>query len=94
MASFGESSARLFILAYVSALTALAVLPVAAGTFGPLYLLASLIAGVAFLVLALRLLVGRTRASAWAMYKFSGPYLAIVILAMLLDRLVESHLSG
>jgi protoheme IX farnesyltransferase len=89
---YGERSAGLYILAYISALTALAVLPVAADAFGPLYLLTSLIAGVAFLILALRLLVSHTRASAWAVYKFSGPYLAVVILAMLLDRLLQSHL--
>lgn len=93
-ARYGERSARLYILAYVSALTALAVLPVAAGDFGALYLLASLIAGVTFLVLAVRLLVSQTKACAWTMYKFSGPYLAVVILAMLLDRLLQSHLPG
>jgi protoheme IX farnesyltransferase len=91
---YGEKSAGLFILAYVCALAALAVLPVAAGAFGLLYLLASLIAGVAFLGLALRLTISRTRECAWTVYKFSGPYLAIVILAMLLDRVLLSHLPA
>jgi heme o synthase len=86
--SYGEKSAGLYILIYVSALAALAVLPAAAGAFGALYLIAALIAGVAFLLLALRLMHSHTRASAWAMYKFSGPYLGVMILAMLLDRLL------
>jgi protoheme IX farnesyltransferase len=91
---YGEKSAGLYIFAYVSALTALAVLPAAAGAFGALYLTASLIAGVAFLALAMRLMVSHTRACAWTMYKFSGPYLGVMILAMLLDRLLLSTLPG
>ena len=92
--SYGQKSACLYILVYVCALTALAVLPVAAGVYGSLYLIVSLVAGIAFLVLALRLLFNRTKRSAWALYKFSGPYLAVVILAMVVDRMLQSHLPG
>jgi heme o synthase len=87
---YGDKSAGLYIFVYVSALAALAVLPAAAGAFGALYLIASLIAGVAFLALAARLMISRTRACAWTMYKFSGPYLGAMILAMILDRLLLS----
>jgi protoheme IX farnesyltransferase len=92
--SYGEKNACLYILVYVCALTALAVLPVAAGVYGSLYLALSLAAGVAFLALAVQLLLSRSRARAWTVYKFSGPYLAVVILAMLLDRLLQSYLPG
>jgi protoheme IX farnesyltransferase len=88
-AAYGERGACLYIVLYVAALAALAVLPVAAGVYGPLYLIVALLAGTVLFALAVRLLRSRTRASAWTLYKFSGPYLAVVIAAMLGDRLAQ-----
>ena len=46
-------------------------------------------ASLAFGFVAWRLVATRTAAMAWLLYKLSGPYLAVVMLAMLADRLVQ-----
>jgi protoheme IX farnesyltransferase len=84
---YGESVTCLQILACVTTLTALTMLPAVAGLYGPVYLGAALAAGLGLLFLALRLTVQRSAGSAWALFKCSGPYLALLLAAMPLDRL-------
>jgi heme o synthase len=86
---YGERRSALQILQWVVALAALAVLPAAAGVFGSLYAVIVVAASLAFGFVAWRLAATRTAAMAWLLYKLSGPYLAVVMLAMLADRLVQ-----
>ena len=86
---YGERRSALQILQWVVALAALAVLPAAAGVFGALYAVIVVAASLAFGFVAWRLVATRTAAMAWLLYKLSGPYLAVVMLAMLADRLVQ-----
>ena len=85
---YGERRSSLHILQWVVALAALSVLPAAAGVFGALYATVALGAGLGLAVVGWRLAVTRTACWAWRLYKLSGPYLAAVVLAMLVDRLV------
>jgi heme O synthase-like polyprenyltransferase len=47
------------------------------------YLGAAIAAGAVLLVLTARLIAQPTAANAWAGYRFSGPYLATILLAMM-----------
>lgn len=83
VSSFGEEAARRLIVLFAGSVVALTLAPAAAGLYGPGYAVVALAAGLAFLALALRLLRTRSAESAWLLYKLSGPYLAIVLAAML-----------
>ncbi len=85
--SYGARTARRQILAAVAVLTALTLVPFLAGLYGVPYLVIAAAAGLAAWYLALRLYVRQSRSAAWVFFKFSGPYLAVIIAAMLLDRL-------
>ena len=85
---YGPRATRRLIVAAVAVLTALTMAPAIAGIYGPVYLWMCLGAGAALWWLAIRLAVKRTPAASWAFFKGSGPYLAVVLVAMLLgDRL-------
>jgi heme o synthase len=85
---YGEQRSTLQILQWVVALAALTALPAAAGVFGAFYGAIAIGAGLGLAFVAWRL--AATRSDSWArlLYKLSGPYLAAVVLAMLVDRLV------
>jgi heme o synthase len=83
--AYGERVAALQVLVFVAALVAITVLPTP--SFGLHYLLIALPAGGVLLLLAGRLARRRTRESAWLLYKASGPYLAVVVAAMVLESL-------
>jgi protoheme IX farnesyltransferase len=87
--SMGEAAAARLILAAAAALVALSVAPVAAGLYGPPYLLIVAPAGLVFLLAAAGLVGRRSRAAAWLLHKISGPYLAAILLAMVVERLVN-----
>ena len=63
-------------------------LPFCAGGFGVEYLIASMALGAAFIYCAVRLLRSADRRWALRTYLFSLAYLALLFLAMPLDRLV------
>jgi protoheme IX farnesyltransferase len=84
---YGENVTCLQILACIATLTALTMLPAAAGLYGSIYFAVALAGGCALLVLALRLAMRRTAGCAWTLFKCSGPYLALLLVAMPLDRL-------
>ena len=60
---------------------------VVAGLYGPTYLIVALPAGGAFVAIAAVLAWRRRRATAWLAYKVSGPYLAALVVAMVVEKL-------
>lgn len=59
--------------------------------FGLLYLAVAGLLGLGMILLDLKLVANPTKAQAWAAFKFSSPYLAIVFLAMALDVRILPH---
>jgi protoheme IX farnesyltransferase len=84
----GEAETRRQILLYTVILVAVSLGPVATGLFGWLYLAVALLAGGAFLWLALRLRAHADRRSALRLYLASLAYLAVLFLAMAADRVL------
>jgi len=90
---WGERGTLDQMLWYTVVLIALTVLPVAFGAFGLLYLAAAIVLGGLLLwgVIRTRTLHGRGAvwtASAWWTYKYSLLYLALLFVAMVVDRAV------
>jgi len=81
----GESETRRQIVLYTVLLYAVTQLPFCAGGMGPLYLALSLILGLAFIYLAVRLQRRGDRRSALVLYLFSLAYLALLFVAMVAD---------
>jgi protoheme IX farnesyltransferase len=84
----GEDETRRQILLYTILLYAVTQLPFCAGGFGVEYLIASMTLGAVFIYCAVRLLRSAERRWALRTYLFSLAYLALLFLAMPLDRLV------
>ena len=86
---WGERETMDQMLWYTVVLIALTILPVALGTFGVIYLASALILGLMLLagVIQVRTTVQWT-APAWRVYKFSLLYLALLFVAMAVDRRV------
>ncbi len=84
----GEDETRRQILLYTVLLYAVTQLPFCAGAFGVEYLVASMSLGAAFIYFAVRLLRSGERGWALRTYLFSLAYLALLFLAMPLDRVV------
>src|SRR5690349_12425869 len=84
---WGERETKEQMLWYTVLLIALTVLPVAFGAFGMIYLVAALLLG---LELLRGVIVVRRRTDfakpAWHVYKFSLLYLALLFVAMVVDR--------
>jgi protoheme IX farnesyltransferase len=83
----GEAETRRQILLYTILLYAVTQLPFCAGAFGIEYLIVSMALGAAFIYCAVRLLRSADRRWALRTYLFSLAYLALLFLAMPLDRL-------
>ncbi len=83
----GEDETRRQILLYTILLYAVTQLPFCAGGFGVDYLVASMTLGAGFIYCAVRLLRSADRRWALRTYLFSLAYLALLFLAMPLDRL-------
>ncbi|HZO36865.1 MAG TPA: heme o synthase [Solirubrobacteraceae bacterium] len=81
----GEAETRRQIVLYTVLLYAVTQLPFCAGGMGPLYLAFSLILGIGFIYLAVRLLRRGDRRSALVLYLFSLAYLALLFVAMVGD---------
>jgi heme o synthase len=86
-ASYGKQAARRQIVAAMVVFTALTLAPFFAGLYGTAYLVVALAAAIAAWYFVLRLYTTESRHAAWAFFKFSGPYLAVLVAAMVLDRL-------
>jgi protoheme IX farnesyltransferase len=84
---WGERETMDQMLWYSLLLVALTVLPVAIGAFGGLYLAAALVLGSALCAGVIRVRRARDwRGPAWKLYKFSLLYLALLFVAMVVDR--------
>ena len=59
-------------------------------SLGTPYLAVAVIAGIAFVAMAGRLLRRPTQAAAWSLFKFSGVYLGLVFLAVILDSMLKA----
>ena len=84
----GDSVTRRQILAYSIVLVALTLVPVATGLFGTVYLVSALALGGAFVALATALLLRPSRRAALRLYLASLAYLALLFVAMAVDRVV------
>jgi heme o synthase len=82
----GETTTRHQIVAYALLLVAVTIGPVVTGLFGTAYLVAALALGTGFVGLALVLLAHPTRQAARRLYLSSLAYLALLFIAMALDR--------
>ena len=84
----GEAHTRRSILTYAVLLLAVTLLPVMTRSLSWLYLAAALVLGLWFVLRAAQLARTMTTARAWNLFKFSNMYLAILYLAMVVDRLI------
>ncbi|MET0957264.1 MAG: heme o synthase [Solirubrobacterales bacterium] len=84
----GEAATRRQIVAYTLVLVAFSLVPVATGFLGGLYAASAAILGAGFIFLSLRLLRAGTRAAALRLYLSSLGYLALLFVAMAVDRIV------
>jgi len=87
-ARYGEPATRLLIAAFFAALTAVVLAAWAAGLYGPLYAALALAATAVLWTFVARLLAAPAPGRAWALFKASGPYLAVVLAAAVLDHLL------
>lgn len=81
----GEDETRRQIVLYAVLTWAVSQLPFSAGSFGALYLAVSLVLGVTFIGLAVRLLRHPSRKAALQVYLYSLAYLALLFGAMVAD---------
>jgi heme o synthase len=82
----GETTTRHQIVGYALLLVAITIGPVITGLFGTLYLVAALALGAGFVGLSLLLLSNPSRQAARRLYLSSLAYLALLFVAMALDR--------
>ncbi len=86
---WGERETMRQMLWYNVILIALTLLPFTFGAFGLIYFLSALVLGVALLVGVVRIMMTpEWTKPAWQVYKFSLLYLALLFLAMVIDRKV------
>ncbi len=81
----GEKATRQQIILYSLLLYAVTQLPFCAGAFGAIYLAASIVLGLVFIALAVRLYRRADRASALRLYLYSLAYLALLFAVMVAD---------
>jgi protoheme IX farnesyltransferase len=82
----GETTTRHQIVAYALLLVAVTIAPVATGLFDTVYLIAALALGAGFVGLAFALNAHPSRQAARRLYLSSLAYLALLFIAMALDR--------
>ncbi len=84
----GEADTRSKILLYTLLMLAITIIPAGLRLLGPVYLVAALILGGIFLLLAWRLYRGASKAQAMSLYKYSTLYLALLFAFMVVDQVV------
>lgn len=89
---YGEARTRRGILRYTVLLLAVTVLPFATHALGWVYLVTAVALGLLFVHRAFGLVRNGTTARAWSTFMFSNAYLALLYLAMVVDRVLA--LSG
>jgi heme o synthase len=83
----GATETKLQICLYLAAMTSISLLPAGAGLLGQTYLLAAVVGGGVLGLAACVLWRSRGLGGAQLLYKLSGPYLALLLAAMIIDRL-------
>jgi protoheme IX farnesyltransferase len=87
---WGERETMRQMLAYAAILVAITILPVTFGAFGVLYLVAAVILGALFVGGLVRMMrASDWTAPAWWVYKYSLLYLALLFVAMAVDRKIH-----
>ena len=84
----GEAATRRLIVVYSCGLVAFTVLPYLTGMFGTIYVASALVLGGAFIALATRLATHPSRRAALRVHLASLAYLALLFVAMAVDKLV------
>jgi protoheme IX farnesyltransferase len=84
----GEATTRRQIVLYSTLLVVVTLFPVATHQLGPFYLVAALMMGIGLLVASVRLLRQADKAMARRVYRYSTTYLALLFIAMLIDKLI------
>jgi protoheme IX farnesyltransferase len=82
----GDGETRRQIVLYTLMMLALTIMPTPLGMFGLPYLAMAAVLGALFLRYAVRLYRAGTTAAAWGLYKYSLLYLALLFVAMVIDR--------
>jgi protoheme IX farnesyltransferase len=85
--AYGERTTCLQILTLAGALTVLTLAPPFVSSVGAVYSVTALLADAALCALAITLYRRRTTRDAWVFFRFSGPYLALILVALVIDRL-------
>ena len=87
-ARYGDEATRRLIAGFMVALTVVLAAPLGAGLFGAVYAAGMALAVVLLWAFTLRLLGRPSTATAWALFKVTGPCLALVLAAAVIDVLV------
>jgi protoheme IX farnesyltransferase len=87
-ARYGDQATRRLIAGFVAALTVVLAAPLGAGLFGAVYAAGAVAAAVLLWAFTVRLLGRPTGAAAWALFKATGPCLALVLAAAVADQLL------
>ena len=85
---YGGRATRLLIAGFFAALTIVVAAAAVSGLYGGLYDAIALVATLVLWVFVARLLAARSGPAAWALFKVSGPWLAALVAAAVLDRLL------
>jgi protoheme IX farnesyltransferase len=86
-ARYGDEATRRLIAGFMVALTVVLAAPLGAGLFGAVYAAGMALAVVLLWAFTLRLLARPSTATAWALFKVTGPCLALVLAAAVIDVL-------
>ena len=78
----------MLIVAFFAALTGIVMAAAVTGLYGLPYIALALAASLVLWFFVARLLAARTSAAAWALFKVSGPCLAAIVAAAVVDRLL------
>jgi protoheme IX farnesyltransferase len=87
----GPAATSVRVLLYTVALVAVSLVPAALGTFGAGYLVAAVLLGAVFCVLAWRLWRVQTLARAAVLFHYSLLYLSLLFLAVAVDAVIRSQ---
>jgi protoheme IX farnesyltransferase len=85
---YGKRTTRLLILVFFAALTGIVTVAAVTGLYGMPYVAIALAANLVLWYFVARLLNARSSAAAWALFKVSGPCLAAIVAAAVVDRLL------
>jgi protoheme IX farnesyltransferase len=84
---YGDAATRRLIAAFVAGLTVVLAAPLGIGLFGAVYAAGMSLAAVLLWAFTARLSLRPSTAAAWALFKVTGPCLALVLAAAVADRL-------